>query len=262
MARYLVTGANGGMGREISSMLFKEGNEVFALDVTPPQSEVPWTFIKADVTDTHSLEEAFGIIRSSGKLDGVIHTAGLYDLNSLAEISEEAFVRIFNINLFGVYRINKLAVPLLNKGAHCVIVTSELAPLSPLPFTGIYAITKSALDKYAYSLRMELQLLGCSVSVIRPGAVKTDMLPSSLSALDRFCGETKLYPVNAKRFKNIVSRVEARSVTPQKLAEKVLRILKTKNPKFAYKINRNPLLLMLNALPKRMQFWIIRKILS
>ena len=49
-------------------------------------------------------------------------------------------------------------MPLLKKGSKIIITTSELAPLDPVPFTGSYAVTKGALDKYAYSLRMELQL--------------------------------------------------------------------------------------------------------
>lgn len=63
---------------------------------------------------------------------------------------------------------------MLANGGRIVITSSELAPLDPLPFTGLYAITKSAVEKYAYSLRMELSLHGISVSVIRPGAVNTD----------------------------------------------------------------------------------------
>ena len=55
---------------------------------------------------------------------------------------------------------------LLYTSSRIITITSELAPLNPLPFTGIYAITKSTLDKYCYSLRMELQLLGIDVSVI------------------------------------------------------------------------------------------------
>ena len=124
------------------------------------------------------------------------------------------------------------------------MTTSELAPLDPLPFTGIYAVTKSALDKYAYSLAMELQLLGIKVSVLRAGAVKTNMLGVSTTALDRFCDETELYSCNAKRFKNIVDRVEAGNISTDKLAEKVLKILSKRKPKFAYSINRNPLLLI------------------
>ena len=89
-----------------------------------------------------------------------------------------------------------------------------------------------ALDKYAYSLCMELQLKGIKVSVLRAGAVSTDMLGASTDALDRFCQSTTLYSCNAKRFKQIVDGVEARSIAPSRIAEKVARILDKKSPRF------------------------------
>ena len=109
---------------------------------------------------------------------------------------------------------------------------------------------------------MELQLLGISVSVIRAGAVSTGMLGVSTRALDRFCEKTTHYACNADRFRKIVNGVEAKSVPPEKIAKKALRILQSKNPRFAYGVNRNKLLLLLNALPKRFQFWTIKKILK
>ena len=261
MARYLVTGASGGMGQAICRTLSEKGHEVIGLDLYEPKKKAPFSFLRADVTDAASLEAALARI-ADGRLDGVIHAAGLYDLDSLVEIDEERFLRIFNVNLFGVYRVNKLALPLLAPGARVVIITSELAPLAPLPFTGLYAITKAALDKYADSLRMELQLLGCQVVVIRPGAVRTGMLPASVAALDRFCAGTRLYPVNAARFRSIVGRAEARNVPPEALARKVLSALTARRPRLVYRLNRNPFLRLLNALPRRWQLGIIRKILS
>jgi NAD(P)-dependent dehydrogenase (short-subunit alcohol dehydrogenase family) len=166
------------------------------------------------------------------------------------------------LNVFGAYRVNKTFLPLLNAGSRIIITTSELAPLYPLPFTGVYAITKSALNKYAYSLRMELQLLGITVCVLRPGAVKTDMLGVSTTALDRFCQSTKIYTCNAERFRAVVDKVEARNVTPAVIANKVERILKARRPRYVYSLNRNPLLLLLNALPPRMQTAIIGIILK
>ena len=257
MAKYLVTGANGGMGRAICKTLTAAGDEVWGVDKVSDGSA---RVIAADLTDSGSLEAAFEQVRAeAGTLDGIIHAAGIYDLNSLVEIGEEAFLRDFNVNLFGVYRVNKFFLPLLCEHSRVVIISSELAPLEPLPFTGVYAVTKAALEKYAAALRMELQLLGHKVVVVRPGAVKTDMLPASVDKLERFCAETRLYPVNAERFRKIVDRVEARNVTPEKLAKKVTRALKARRPRLVYKINRNHLLLMLNALPKRMQLWVIRK---
>lgn len=262
MKSILVTGAYGGMGRAACKLLREMGYTVFALDKRVSASEEGVIPIEADITSEVSIQNALATVRrSTQKLDAVLHFAGMYMLDSLVEIPDEDFRRIFDVNLRGAFLINKAFLPMLENGSRILIVTSELAPLDPLPFTGIYAVTKAALDKYAYSLRMELQLLGISVSVLRAGAVKTPMLGVSTDALDRFCESTKLYSCNAARFKRIVGSVEARNIPPERIAQKAVRIIKKNNPRFAYSINRNPLLLLLNALPKRLQLFAIKMIL-
>ena len=259
----LVTGAYGGMGKATIELLRDNGFRVFALDKTVGDKEENIIPIQADITDEQSIINAFEQVKKdTHKLSAIIHFAGLYMLDSLVEMGSCDFENIFKINVSGAFLINKIFLPLLSENSRIIITTSELAPLDPLPFTGIYAVTKSALDKYAYSLRMELQLKGIKVSVLRAGAVTTGMLGVSTDALDKFCEKTKLYICNANRFKQIVESVEARSVAPEKIAKKTLGILKKKSPQFAYKINRNPLLLMLNALPKSLQFWVIKQVLK
>lgn len=263
MKYVLVTGAYGGMGYCAVRALRDKGYFVFALDRKVKDAEDGVMPIEADLTDICAIESAFEKVKEiTEELYAIVHFAGMYNLDSLIEISEENFTRIFNVNVFASYRVNKVFLPLLKEGSRIVITTSELAPLEPLPFTGIYAITKAALDKYAYSLRMELQLLGINVCVLRPGAVKTDMLGISMSALDRFCDNTELYSCNAKRFKNIVESVEARNVKAEKIGTKTAKILEAKHPRQVYNVNRNPLLLLLNALPKRLATFIIKIILK
>lgn len=259
----LITGAYGGMGKATAEALSDKGFRVFALDKTVGEAKENIVPFQADITDEQSILNALGqISKMTDELFAIIHFAGIYMLDSLAEMETADFERIFKINVEGAFLVNKMFLPLLRKGSHIVITTSELAPLDPLPFTGIYAVTKSALDKYAYSLRMELQLKGVKVSVLRAGAVTTGMLGVSTDALDKFCEKTELYKCDADRFRRIVDSVEARSVDPSKIAEKVAGILKKKSPKFSYSINRNPLLLMLNILPRSLQFWIIKQVLK
>ena len=163
MKYILVTGAYGGMGRKTAELMKKQGFGVFAFDKSPGISEDNIIPITADITDEGSVKCAFEKVKEvTDELYAIVHFAGIY-------------------------------MPLLKSGSRIVITTSELAPLDPLPFTGIYAVTKSALDKYAYSLRMEVQLKGIYVSVIRAGAVDTGMLGASTSALDAFCEKSKLY---------------------------------------------------------------------
>lgn len=263
MRYVLVTGAYGGMGQKTVQALKRQGFGVIALDQKIGAAEEGVFPLQADLTDEASVLRAFEAAKEiTEELYAIVHFAGIYLLDSMVEIESQRFVRAFQVNLFAAFLVNKTFLPLLRPGSRIIITTSELAPLDPLPFTGIYAVTKGALDRYAYSLRMELQLLGISVCVLRAGAVDTGMLGVSTDALDRFCEHTKLYSCNAERFRRIVGRVEARKVPPEAIAEKMLRILRAKHPGFVYTINRNPLLLLLNLLPKRLQLWAIRQVLK
>ena len=262
MKYILITGAGGGMGKATAKLFASLGYTVFALDRLEIEASENIITIAADVTDESSLAIALQKVREqTDELHAIVHFAGIYMLDSLVEMETDAYDRIFDVNVRGAFLINKMFLPLLHAGSRIVITTSELAPLDPLPFTGIYAVTKAALDKYAYSLRMELQLLGIHVSVLRAGAVETSMLGASTDALDRFCGKTELYSCNAERFKTIVENVEARRIPSEKIAKKVHSIINRKKPRFAYSINRNPLLLLLNVLPKSVQLYVIQKIL-
>lgn len=264
MKNILITGVSGGMGLATAKKLTDNGFHVFGLDIKEPSEAITnLTYIKTDLRDSNSIQNAFHLIsKEIDKLTAVINMAGIYDLNSLLEMSEEEFIRIFDINVFSIYRINKQFASLLEKGGKIIVVSSELAPLDPLPFTGIYAITKSTIEKYAYSLRMEVQLLDLKVSVIRPGAVDTSLLDVSTDRIEKFQQNTKIYKYNAEKFKEITDKVESRKISPTKIANIAYKIINKKNPRYIYKINRNPLLLLLNILPQHLQNRIIKKILK
>lgn len=258
----LLVGVCGGMGRATAESLIKNGYTVWGMDYTAQCNIEGIRYFQADITKIEQIESVFSqISQEIDHLYAIIHLAGIYLMDSLVEMSEERFTRIFNINVFGIYRINKTFLPLLTQGSRIIITSSEVAPLDPLPFNGIYAITKSTIEKYAYSLRMELNLLGIKVSVLRPGAVKTKLLNNSTSELDKFCENTRIYQSTSKEFKKIVDSVESKNIPAEKVALKMQKILSVKKPKYVYKINRNKLLLIFNALPQKMQVWLIKKLL-
>ena len=251
------------MGKAVCSLLTQKGYRVWGLDKAFGKSPVPYSCIKADITRQEALDGAYGQIqKEAGTLSAIIHLAGLYDLGSLIELSHERFRSIFEVNLFAVYQVNKTFLPLLGPSGRILLTSSELAPLAPLPFTGLYGITKSAVENYASALRMELQLLGYHVSLLRPGAVKTGLLKVSTTRLDEFCNNTALYSCNARRFRRIVDRVEGRNISTEKLAKRVLKFLRARRPRFVYNINRNPLLRLWGLMPPRLQAWVIRLILK
>ena len=262
MKTALITGAAGGMGKAVSLRLAAEGWKVYGLDRRIPEPQASVAFLETDLTDPESVQAAFDRLSAEGVcLDAILHMAGVYELDSLVEIDEEAWSRVFQVNLFGPYRVNRTFLPLLKPGGTILLTTSELAPLDPLPFTGIYAVTKTALEAYAASLRMELQLLGYHVLVLRPGAVDTGLLDVSTDRLTEFCEHTTHYACNARRFRQIVQRVEARKIPPERIAALVSKLLRSRRKPLVRNINRNPLLLLMNALPDRVQCRIIRGIL-
>lgn len=256
----LVTGALGGMGRAVCDKLGAEGYTVIGLDRAESDAD---GYYSVDLCSEEAVASTFEKIKEKyGRISAIVHLAGMYDLGSLVEMDGERLKRIFEVNFFAICRINRVFLPLLEPRGRIIITSSELAPLDPLPFTGLYGVTKAAVEKYAFSLRMELNLLGYSVSILRPGAVKTGMIGVSTDRLTEFCEGTKLYSCNAKRFRRIVDSVETKNISPQKIAGRVSRILKAKRPKYVYNVNRNLLLRLLSALPDRMQTEIIALILK
>ena len=120
----LVTGAYGGMGRAAVEAHRAKGYRVFALDLkvaSPEEGVVP---VEADVTSEESVARAFGAVSEyTDSLCAIVHFAGLYMLDSLVEIDSAQFRRIFDVNLYGVFLVNRTFLPLLAKGGRIVITT-------------------------------------------------------------------------------------------------------------------------------------------
>lgn len=263
MKNVLVVGALGGMGSAISKKLISENYNVFGLDLSSNCDDKNLNYLKCDITNEIDVKNVFNKISSKlDVLDAIIFVAGIYKMDSLLEISDEAMKKIVDINVLSIQRINRIFFPLLKSGSKIIITTSELAIYDPLPFNGIYSITKAFLEKYAFSLRMEVNNLGIKVITVRPGAVKTKMIGASTSSLDEFVKNTKIHKRSSTKFKHIVDSVEAKAIEPEKIAKLFSKILKKKNPKFSYSINRNFGLRLLNLLPDKLQVKIISKLIK
>ncbi|MBQ3047426.1 MAG: SDR family NAD(P)-dependent oxidoreductase [Clostridia bacterium] len=261
----LITGGASGMGRATALKLASNGFTVFSCDVNlNPEEKENIIQIKTNVTDMESVKNAYKqVLKTTNKLDAVINFAGIILMNSLIEIDEEEFVKIFNINLFGAYRINKIFFPLVqNAKGKIIITTSELAENKILPFNAIYAISKKALDAYAQGLTMELGLLNIPVITLRPGAVATPIIKSSSEQMEKLNANTSLYKNTIAKFKHIVDKEHNKGINPEKIAQKVLAILNKKTPKPVYKKNISKKLKLLNLLPTKTQIKLLKLILK
>lgn len=260
----LITGAAGGMGAACVRELARRGFEVVASDFSAggiPDCALPLTM---DVTSEASVADALERISAiTGSLYAIVHLAGVYTMDSFVEIEESQLNNMLQVNLMGVYRVNKAFLPLVRSGGgRIVIVTSELAPLDPLPFNGIYSMTKTALDSYAHSLALELDLIGVRVVTLRPGAFGDGMPKASLRAMERMQASSKLFSGNAERFRKVMMGEIGSSRDPEEFARWLVKILQKKKPAFEYAVNNSVKLKLFSALPTSLQAFALRLLLK
>ena len=191
-------------------------------------------------------------------------------MDSFVEIPEAELEKMLQVNLMGVYRVNKAFLPFLQKrlasgqapAPRILIVTSELAAFAPLPFNGIYGMTKTALDSYSCSLAMELELLGIRVVTLRPGAFGEGMPRASVKEMERMSAASRLYPEVAAKFRSIVLSETGSAKDPALFACRVVKLLEKKRPAFVYRQNNSIKLKLFSLLPVGLRAALLKKLLS
>ena len=260
--RIFITGIASGIGKATAERLLADGHEVFGVDMKEGAPAGSRSFI-CDITDTSNLTVIAEKLSLEGiTLDVIINAAGIHTMCSLVEGDYEKMQRLIEVNLCGAMLVNRLLHPLLAKEGRIVIVTSEVAPLDPMPFNGLYNISKTALDSYAQALRQELNLLGQKVVTVRPGAIETPLARGSLDATAELAESTALYKKQAKHFLSITKRFMGTPMKPEALAKVIVRAATAKRPRLVYSKHRNPGLVLLGILPMRLQCYIIKALLN
>ncbi len=262
MKHILLTGGAGGLGRAVAEYFADRGIAVFSCDIKEQKGYERIVPVKLDLRDARSIDAAREKVEAAAPgLDAVIHLAGIYMMDSFAEMTEDRLSAIMDINFMGVYRVNKAFLPLLRGGGRVIITTSELACKKPLPFTGVYAVSKTALECYADSLRLELQLLGIPVITVRPGAFKTELLGQSSGEMQKLRENTMLYRGNLDRIARIMDGQFGTAKDPQALAKVFWKAASSRCPKLRYTVNASFPLKVYSALPRRIQAFALRRIL-
>lgn len=113
----LISGSSSGMGSATAKKLISQGYFVYGLDINKPNySDNNFRYIETDLRDELAVKKAHEIISSDTKeLDLIINMAGINDINSLIEMSEEDFVDIFNRNVFSTIELIRCFLPSLKK---------------------------------------------------------------------------------------------------------------------------------------------------
>lgn len=181
----LVTGAGTGLGFATAKMLVEKNWKVFGT-IIPSQSpgELEKLGIKAIVTDISnrkSAEDCYAIVEKSvgdTGLSALINVAGVAGIAGgiIEGVTEERIRALFDVNVFGTLTMIQVFLPLLRKyGPARIVNVSTSGVRVPTAFSGIYAISKYAVEGITNSLRYELPIFGIQLTSIEPGAMQTPM---------------------------------------------------------------------------------------
>ena len=189
----LVTGGGAGIGRAIAETFAREGAKVMIADRDGDAArEVADAIVKSngaasahvvDVTDTaqvKKLMEEIGV--AHGQLDVLVNNAGVGERGDFRHLSDEAWERVWSVNLDGTVRCAREAFDLLKaSGKASIINLSSIMATKHTRQMAVYSATKGAVSALSRSLAVEYAPYGIRVNTLLPGYVETALIGRYLS---------------------------------------------------------------------------------
>jgi meso-butanediol dehydrogenase/(S,S)-butanediol dehydrogenase/diacetyl reductase len=180
----LVTGAASGIGRATAVRLASEGAAIFACDVEKRGLDETVGTIAADagtavahpldVSDSAACRAAVAAcVERFGKLDVLCNVAGVMLWSHFAEIAEDDWRRVLDVNLSGVFFLSQAAIPHLLETRGVIVNMASAAAMVGQAYTVPYGVTKAGVVSLTKSLAVEYAKRGLRVVALAPGGVKT-----------------------------------------------------------------------------------------
>ena len=198
----LITGASTGFGHDTALRLARRGHHVFAtmrdvggrnaarrasVEAVATSEGVNLHVIELDVTSDDSVRRAVeNALAQAGRLDVVINNAGIAGLGITEGYTAEQFQQMFDVNVFGVQRVNRAVLPAMRaKGAGLLIHISSGAGRLAVPTMAAYCASKFALEALAEAYRYELVPFGINSLIVEPGIYRTPIFDRIEGPADR-----------------------------------------------------------------------------
>jgi len=252
----LITGASRGIGKASAELLNQHDYRVFGTSRHPEGDNGKIRMMQLDVCDDESVKNCVeAVYTEAGQLDILINNAGISIFGALEETSLKEAKQVFEPNFFGVMRVTNAVLPIMRKQKSGLIINlSSLAGLIGVPYLGIYTASKFALEGYTETLRYELKSLGINVVLLEPDDIHTDIEEPDTARL------IEDYAKSRQWFKESHTLSMQTAPSTSIVAEKILQIIKTKNPKMRYVIGNHAYVpLLKRLLPSRLAEMIWRQ---
>lgn len=184
----LVTGGNAGIGEAIAKSFVREGA---AVAITGRRQEELDRVVReiglhsgrvialaGSVTDdVHARSAVAKVVQRFGAVDILINNAGVGEFGRrLHELDDETWARVLDVNLTGVFRMTRAAIPeMLKQGRGAIVNISSIASLVGIPYLPVYAASKGALDALTRAIAIDYASDGIRCNVVNPGLIATPM---------------------------------------------------------------------------------------
>ena len=179
----IVTGGASGIGAAIARRLHAEGARVAILDLDPDGSGEHFC-VTADVSDDASVRAAVADVAAEfGRIDIVINNAGVGAQGTIEGNDDEAWARVLSINVTGIARVTRAALPWLRRSPSAAIVnTSSIAATAGLPARALYSASKGAVLALTRAMAADHLREGIRVNCVSPGTADTPWIGRLLAS--------------------------------------------------------------------------------
>lgn len=180
----IVTGAGSGIGRETSLVLAREGANVVMMDINAEDLAETASLggnnchpLTIDLTNEKEVSEAVSYtIENYGKLDGLVHCAGISSRKPLNVLSKDGFSKVMDVNFYSFVELVKLCAKKkhINEGAS-IVVMSSISSIRGYKAKTEYCVSKAAVDAFVRCMALELADRRIRINSVMAAAVQTPM---------------------------------------------------------------------------------------
>ena len=200
----VVTGGASGIGAATAALLAARGARVAVLDravldktvseqqggsggageSVAPGDSGSWLALAADVTDDASVRAAVEAAATAfGGIDVLVNNAGIGAIGTVEDNDDEQWRTVFDVNVFGMMRVARAALPYLRRSGHAAIVnTCSIAATAGLPQRALYSATKGAVLSLTLAMAADHVAEGIRVNCVNPGTADTPWVGRLLDA--------------------------------------------------------------------------------
>lgn len=229
----LVTGASSGIGRATAKALQSAGFHVFGTSRrTASKQSDGITMLTCDVTDDASVAKMVDdVLAKAGRIDLLVNNAGIGLFGAAEESSTAQAQALFDVNVFGVFRVTNAVLPAMRRqGTGRIVNLSSVQGFIPAPYFALYASTKHAIEGYSESLDHELRPFGIRVSLVEPAYTRTSF-EDNLAAPDQLL---EIYDSARAGMTVAVRKAMETGDAPEVVAETILAAATDPAPKRRY----------------------------